>query len=584
MLRRFATGVFPGACLLLLGLVVPRGYAGQSTTPEFLQHPHLSGTRGGNLVASINSDPRTFNRLLTTHKDSTIITERLSADLVHLNRVTYHIEPSLASSWDLSKDDRSYTLHLRKGLRFSDGTPLTVDDVLFSFQVALDPKIASPFAELLRVDGALPVITKADAHTVQITFPRPVGTGLRALAALSILPKHRLLKPYQEGKLPTAWGPSVSPQEVVGMGPFRLKEYQPGAKIVLERNPYYWKKDKSGQTLPYLDTLTFLIIPDRNTEALRFQAGELDLLDTVDAENFAGMRRRTGGFKIQDLGPGLEMEFFWFNLNRGANKAGKPYVDSEKRALFEKAEFRRAVSTAIDRQGMARSLLLGLGAPQYGPVSPGNKLWHHPQLPRTDFDTGRAKDMLLRLGLRDGNGDGVLEFGAGRPLEIMLFTTRGNVRREKTAQIIKDNLAKIGIRIEIQTLDIGDLYQRVVQSFDYEAMLFGFIPTDVEPDILTDLWYSHGSNHFWCPKQAKPHTTWEAEIDDLTSRMVRSPDATARKKIFHEIQETWVREMPAIFTVSRHVLSGWKSRVGNLRPSILPGGLLWNAEELTLQK
>lgn len=584
MYRRFATGAFPGACLLLLGLIVPPCNAAQSTTPEFLQHANLSGTRGGNLVASINSDPRTFNRLLSSHKDSTIITERLAADLVHLNRVTYQLEPSLASSWDLSKDGRTYTLHLRKGLRFSDGAPLTSDDVLFSLQVALDLKNASPFYEQLRVDGTPPAIAKDDAHTVRITFPRPVGTGLRALASMSILPKHRLQKPYQEGNLSTAWGPSVSPQEVVGMGPFRLKEYQVGAKIILERNPHYWKKDKSGQTLPYLDTLTFLIIPDRNAEALRFQAGEVDLLDTVDAENFAGMRRRSGGFTIQDLGPGLEMEFFWFNLNRGSNKAGKPYVDPDKRALFEKAEFRRAVSTAIDRPGMARSLLLGLGAPQYGPVSPGNKLWHHPQLPRTDFDTGRAKDMLLKLGLRDGNGDGVLEFGAGRPLEFLLFTTRGNPRREKTAQIVKDNLSNIGIRVEIQTLDIGDLYQRVVQSFDYEAMLFGFIPTDVEPDILTDLWYSHGSNHFWCPKQTKPHTSWEAEIDALTSRMVRSPDAAARKKIFHEIQEIWVGQMPAIFTVSRHVLAGWKSRVGNLRPSILPAGLLWNAEEITVQK
>ena len=583
MYRRFATGAFPGACLLLLGLIVPPCNAAQSTTPEFLQHAHLSGKRGGNLVASINSDPQTFNRLLTSHRDSTIIAERLAADLVHLNRVTYQLEPSLASSWDLSQDGRTYTLHLRKGLRFSDGAPLTADDVLFSFQVALDPKNASNFSQLLRVDGAPAAITKADAHTVRITFPRPIGTGLRALASLSILPKHRLQKPYQDGNLLTAWGPAVSPQEVVGLGPFRLKEYQPGAKIVLERNPHYWKKDKSGQTLPYLDTLTFLIIPDRNAEALRFQAGELDLLDTVDAENFAGMRRRSGGFTIQDLGPGLEAEFFWFNLNRGSNKAGKPYVDPEKRALFEKAEFRRAVSTAIDRQGMARSILLGLGAPQYGPVSPGNKLWHHPQLPPTSFDTNRAKDMLLKLGLRDRNGDGVLEFGAGRPLEILLLTTRGNLRREKTAQIIKDNLSKIGIRVETQALDMRELYPRVVQSFDYEAILFGFMPTDVEPDLLTDLWFSHGSNHFWHPKQAKPHTSWEAEIDALTSRLVRSLDPAARRKMFHEIQEIWVREMPAVFTVSRHVLAGWKSKVGNVRPSILPSGLLWNADELTVK-
>lgn len=558
--------------------------AQQKEIVDYLVRPDLSGARGGNLVASVISDPATFNMMFATTLANGAVAGQLSADLVHVNRVTYEVEPSLASKWEVAQDGRTYTIHLRRGLRFSDGSPFTADDVVFTLNALQDPRNPSMMADLIQVDGKFPSVARVDDYTVRFAWPRPVGTELRALDSIPMLPRNRLLKAYQDGALASAWGPTVSPQEVAGLGPFRLKEYQRGVRVVLERNPYYWKKDKSGLTLPYLDTLTFLVIQDRNAEALRFQAGEIDLFDRMSSELYASLRRseRAKEFTLRDLGPGLGMDFLWFNLNPGKNSSGASFVDPEKLAVFQQAAFRQAVSHALDREGMVRSILLGLGSPQYGPISSGNKVWYNAGLRTTPFDPKQAKVLLEQTGLRDTNGDGILDFGAShRPLEINLLTTRGSAARERTAEIIRQNLSQVGIRVNVQLLLPNELASRFQSSFDYEAILFGMTPSDIVPDLEADLWYSSGQSHFWFPNQTKPNTAWEAEMDSLTARLVQSLDQGVRRKTFLQIQEIWAKQLPAIPTMAPDILSGWGNSVGNTRPSILPPFLLWNSEELT---
>jgi peptide/nickel transport system substrate-binding protein len=555
---------------------------------EYLQLHNLTGTRGGNLVVPLDSDPPSFNRMMATGLAHGVVTDRISGDLVHVNRATFELEPALASRWEVSKDGRTYTVHLRRGLRFSDGSPCDADDVLFTMQALQDPKTGSALADQVKIDGVFPAFTKVDSHTFKITFQRPVGMGLRAFDIVPILPRSRLLKAYQEGRFASAWGPTVQPGEVAGMGPFRLKEYQRGVKVVLERNPYYWKKDQAGQVLPYLDTITFLIIKDRNAEALRFQAGELDLLNILSPENYALLRRSQsqGQYVVQDLGPGLRIDYLWFNLNTGADRASKVRIDPEKQAIFEKPEFRHAVSLALDRDGIVRSLYLGLATPQFGPISSGNKPWYDPKVPRTTQDPERARRILAQLGLTDSNGDGIVEYGSKRrPLEISILTASGVATRERAAQVVKDNLTKIGIRAEVQLLSRNELIARFLNNFDYEAVLFGFGATDVIPELLTDVWYSSAKNHFWHPEQAKPHRPWEAEIDTLTTRLIQSIDPAARRAAFFQIQQIWAREMPAIPILAENVLVAWNNKVGNIRPSILSQApqLLWNVEELTMR-
>jgi peptide/nickel transport system substrate-binding protein len=573
-----------GLALLLaaISLAVPQ----QPT--DVLKLSALAGARGGNLVAAVNSDPPSFNRMMATGLAHAIVTDRISGDLVHVNRATFELEPSLASRWETSQDGRTFTIHLRRGLRFSDGSPCDADDVLFTLQALQDSKTESVLTDQVKVDGVFPTFSKIDSHTLRITYPRPSGIGLRAFDSIPILPRSRLLKAFQEGKFPSAWGPAAPPGEVAGMGPFRLKEYQRGIRIVLERNPYYWKTDRSGQALPYLDSITFLIIKDRNAEAMRFSAGELDLVNVLNPENYALLRRAQsqGQFVLKDLGPGLRIDFLWFNLNTGSERAAKARVDAEKQAVFEKPEFRRAVSLALDRDGMVQSLYLGLATAQFGPISSGNQPWYDPKVPRAGLNPDEARKTLARIGLTDSNGDGIVEFGAQRrPMEISILTASGVATRERVAQVVKDNLGKIGIRAEIQLLQPNELIARILSNFDYEAVLFGFGATDVIPDLQSDVWYSSAKNHFWQPSQAKPQRSWEAEIDTLTSRLVRSIDPAARRAACFQIQQIWAREMPAIPILSENVLVAWSNRVGNIRPSILTAApqLLWNAEELTLK-
>jgi peptide/nickel transport system substrate-binding protein len=551
---------------------------------QALQVERLTGIRGGNLVLAVSSDPTSFNRMMAAGLPTIAVTERLFADIVHINRSTLLLEPSLATHWEVDKTGRVYTIHLRKGVRFSDNSPFTADDVLFTFQALTDPKTESTMAGQIETGGAFPAISKVDDFTVKLSFQRPIGMGLRMLDSIPILPKSRLLKPYQEGRMGTVWGPTVNPQDVAGLGPFRLKEYQRGLRIVLERNPHYWKKDKAGQSLPYLDTITFLILPDLNSEALRFQQGELDLVSSpsLNPGNYASLRRTQKDYTMRDLGAGLTVDFLWFNLNRGTNSAGKSIVDPEKLAIFEKPEFRNAIAYALDRDGMIHSILLGLGMPQFGIVSTGNREWHNSGIARTEYNPARSRALLAQIGLRDENRDGILEFGEKRrPLELNLLTSRGNNVREKAAQVIQDNLSKIGIRLSTQLLLPNEIASRFLASFDYEAILFGFTPTDVAPDLQTDLWYSSGSIHFWNPNQKKPAFPWESAADELISRLVTTTDPSVRKASFDKAQSIWSVQMPVIPTIASNVLVGWSNKLGNLRPSILAPHLIWNAEEIT---
>jgi peptide/nickel transport system substrate-binding protein len=576
--------VRPWTGILLVILLLWPAAAQQQNAVDFLMRPNLSGSRGGNLTASISADPSTFNRIFARSVAEAIATEPLSADLFHVNRCTYELEPSLASGWEVAKDNRTYTIHLRRGLRFSDGSPFTAEDVVFTMTALQDPKNASGMADQLMVDNQFPSVAQLDPYTVRLTWPRPVGTGLRALDAIPMLPKSRLLKAYQNGTMAAAWGAAASPQDVVGLGPFRLRQYERGVRIVLERNPYYWKKDKNSQTLPYIDTLTFLVIPDRNAEAIRFQSGEIDVLNTMNPESYATLRRseRAKDYTLRDLGPGLGMDFLWFNLNPGKNAAGAPLLDPEKRAIFEQASFRQAISCALDRQAMAKSVWGGLGVPQYGPISSGNKLWFNSALKPAGYDPQRSKNLLAQAGLKDANGDGMLEYGArSRPFEVALLTARGNSARERTAEIISHNLAQVGIRVNVQLLLPNELGRRFMGTLEYEAILYGSTPSDIVPDLQSTEYYSSGSNHFWHPNQSKPATKWEEQMDHLTTALIQSLDDKVRKQSTNQIQEIWLREMPAIATVAQNILSGWSHAVGNTQPSILIPYLLWNVEELT---
>src|SRR6185436_8339355 len=300
---------------------------------------------------------------------------RLNANLIRINRETQKTEPALAKAWSVSKDGLRYTLQLRRGLRFSDGHAFDADDVVFSWQAYLDEKNRSPHRENLMVGGKPIGVKKLDAHTVVFELQQPYAVGERLFDGIAMLPRHLLQKAQDEGKLAEAWGLSVAPTQIAGLGPFRLKAFSPGERVVLERNPNYWKPDRAGQRLPYLDELTFLAVASEDAQVIRFQAGDTDMISRVSAENFAVLAKdeKARGYALQDLGPGLEYTFLFFNLGDLAGKGLD--ATARRQAWFKDAGFRRAVSAALDRVGLARLASGGRATPLGSHVTPGNKLW-----------------------------------------------------------------------------------------------------------------------------------------------------------------------------------------------------------------
>src|SRR5581483_4424251 len=333
------------------------------------------GNYGGRLVIGQRSEPKTLNPVTATDAISREVIGRCHADLISINRLSQKTEPALAESWKISPDGRSFTLHLRKGIRFSDGHPFDADDVVFSFTVYLDENVGSPQRDLLVIDGKPLVVSKIDQYTVRFTLPHPYAAAERLFDGLAMLPKHLLEKPYKEGHFDQAWGVNAPPAEIAGLGPFRLKQYVAGQKVVLERNPYYWKADRENHRLPYLDELVFLFVGSEDQQVMRFEAGETDLVSRLSAENYSLLSKdqSRGGWRLQDLGPSLEYNFLVFNLNDvDSKKLGEV---AGKQGWFRDLKFRQAVSLAIDRDSIVRLVYGSRGTPLWGNVGPGNKLW-----------------------------------------------------------------------------------------------------------------------------------------------------------------------------------------------------------------
>ncbi len=179
-------------------------------------------------MLALTSEPKTLNPLVAADQTSRDMIYALSADLVHINRSTLRTEPALAKSWNVSPDGRNYTLTLREGLRFSDGAPLTADDVVFTFRVYLDPAVRSPHRDLLMIGGNPITVTRLAPDKVRVELPVPYGPGERLFDSMWILPRHKLEKAYGESRLGQVWGIGAPPAEFATAGPFRLRQYLPG--------------------------------------------------------------------------------------------------------------------------------------------------------------------------------------------------------------------------------------------------------------------------------------------------------------------------------------------------------------------
>ncbi len=569
---------------LLLGLIALSACKPSTSTESSISQERQVGARGGRLIVADRGTPKTFNFLHAGDTVSaTIALYLLQSHLAEFDHDTQKFVPGLAESWQASNEGKTITLKLREGLKFSDGTPLTADDVLFTYKVATDEKSGSLFRENYLVDDKPIALTKIDERTVKMELPRAIASLESFLAVVSVLPRHKLLGAYDAGSFAKAWGVATPPADLAVTGAFTLKEYAEGQRTILARNPNYWKKDSAGNQLPYLDELVIEAIPDANNSLLKFQQGEVDLLDNIAPANFATLKQQPPANAIvKDWGASMVTDFLWFNLNDGKDAAGQSFVAPNKHAWFADLKFRRAIAMAIDRSTIIQNVLRGLGAPLYGLASPANKQWASSDVTKYEFDLQKAKGLLQEAGFTAR--DNSLVDKAGQAVEFTLIVDETVAVRKAMATVIQEDLAKLGIKVNVAPLDKNAFVEMIGKKLSYDAAIHGYAPTDTDPATLVTGLKIGGGQRYWFIGQKQAQADWEKNFDELAQAVENTTDAAARKQKFESAQKLFAEQLPMTPLVVRNFASGAKANLGNYRPSVILPRSLWNAEELYWKK
>ncbi len=546
------------------------------------------GIRGGRLVIASFADPKTFNPITANETSSRDIYNMMFDGLVKKNQVTQDPIPGLAASWEVAADQKTWTFHLRKGLKWSDGHPLTADDVVFTFNdVVYNTNIVNVTADPLRVGGKNFEVSKVDDLTVRIVTAEIFAPFVEFAGDVRILPQHVLASAVKEKRFESAYGVNTPPDQLVVSGAYLLKQYKPGQLALLERNPYYYKVDSKGQRLPYFDSVVHLVVPDQNTLALRFLKGESDLLEFVRPEEADKFKEASanGRFRLLDLGVASQFDLIIFNENTGKNAAGKPYIAPHKLKWFRNQKFRQAISYALDREAIVRATLSGHGTPFYGFFTSSNTKWYNPKVTQYPHDLEKARQLLAEIGIKDRNGDGVLEDEQGNPIEFELNTNTGNSRREKGSVIVQEDLKRLGIKVNFRPLEFNSLVTKLDASFDFECIFLGLASESVDPVESMNVIKSSGFSHQWFPRQKTPATEWEARLDWLMDAQLKTLDFAERKKYVDEVQAILAEQMPQIPTSAMNAYAAIRSDIGNVNATVHHNNrLVWNVEELYFKK
>jgi peptide/nickel transport system substrate-binding protein len=515
----------------------------------------LYAQQSNELRFCLRADPKTFDPLLASEEASETIRYLTGGVLIRFNRQTQQFQPELAESWKVLEGGKRIDFVLRKGVRFSDGSPFGAADVIATVSRLMDPAMRSGLADSFRSGTREVKAQPGGGGTVSLIFSAPLTGAELLFDQLAISPA------------------AAAQGARAVLGPFMQAEYKSGQYVLLRRNPHYWKRDKEGKKLPYIDSVRLDIQSNRETELLRFRRGELHFADKLEPEIFDRLRKEMPSAAF-DAGASLDSEFFWFNQGLSAP------IAEYKRRWFQSKLFRRALSAAIQRHDIVRLVYRGYARPAAGPVSETNKLWFNPKLSAHSYDPKEAMRLLVQDQFRlDGQ---TLRDRDGNAVEFSLITNAGSKIRTQMAAMVQQDLKKIGIQLNVAPMEFQSLIERIARTQQYEACLLGLTNIEVDPNGQANVWLSSSTHHPWNPAQKTPATSWEAEIDDLIRTQATSADRQARKKAFDRVQEIVSDHAPVVYLVNPHVLMGASPAVHNAAPSALPPHLYWNVEHLSL--
>ncbi len=531
--------------------------------------PEIGSYGGSLIVSSFGSDPKTFNLITSNETSSSEVLQFVFEGLVSFDVVTQKSIPALAESWTVSEDFLAYDFQLRRDVVWSDGTPFTADDVVFSFEAIYDKRNLSAARDILTIRGRRIRVEKTGSHSVRMTLPFKFAPFLKMITwgSAPILPKHKLYGAHKAGTFSSTWEIDTKVEEIVGTGPFVITSYRPSQQLVLKRNPIYWRKDAAGNRLPYLDKIVFLYVKDRSAELLKFKNGETDFL-AMRGEDYPVLKplEQKNDFRIYNLGPGLGHRHIIFNQNTGIDKeTGEPLVDPVKLKWFRNRKFRQAVAYCIDKEQMVNIIHNGLAEPRHTPVNEAAGFFHNPNVRKYPFNPDSARAILTSEGFTDKDSDGLLEDPDGNPVEFALQTNAGNTDRKKYCELIRKDLEKIGIKVHFSLLEFNNLVDKLDHTYKWEAIVLGLTGGN-EPHSGANVWQSSGRTHEWFPYQESPSTPWEARIDTIFTLAAQEMDPVKRKKLYDEWQQIYSEQLPFIILVSSFRLFAVRNKFGNINP------------------
>ncbi len=569
------------------------------------------------LAIGVLGEPSTFNPVL--NNVATAFFDYTFEALVDGNgNGKGEIRPALAESWQIEGNKIIFTM--RPNLKWSDGKPLTVDDVVFTInEVYLNPKIPNDNQDGFKIgkEQKFPTVEKLDDRRVAITTPEPFAPALRSLGDLRILPAHKLkalvnstekvperkeVKDAQgrtqfqivnknRSKFMGAWGINTKPSDLVSSGMFRLVSYKPGERLVFERNPYYWRKDAQGKQLPYLDRVVWQITESTDNTLMQFRSGNLDIYG-VGAEFYSLLKKeeKKGNFTIHNVGPASGTTFLAFNLNKGS-RDGKPLVDPIKSRLFNNVKFRQAVSYALDRPRMVNNIYRGLGVPQISPISVGTPFYRSDGLEPYEFNSTKVKQLLQEAGFKYKGTD--LYDDQDNPVNFDLITNSGNKTREAIGTQVQQDLKNIGMKVNFSPIAFPLLVDKLDRALDWDAHIIAFTG-GVEPHDGSNFWLTEGRSHVFNQKPSEEGTAltgqefapWEKEINDLYQRGSQELDPAKRQEIYYKTQVLTQENLPCIYLINSLALVAARNNIQGFKPTNYPSNLgsLWNLYEISLRK
>jgi peptide/nickel transport system substrate-binding protein len=554
------------------------------------------------LVVPLDSDIKTFNPILIQDAYSSIAIGFTLTGLITENAITKQLEPELAEKWEFQQDGKQLIFTMRPDLKWSDGQPLTVDDVLFTYQdIIFNKKIPSGAQDTLRVGKSqtLPKVEKLDDRRISFFLSEPFAPALRTIGGTGILPKHIFAPTIQEDpkdqdkklKFLETWTLTTPVNQLVGSGAYLIQEYRPSERIIYKPNPYYWKKGT-----PHIEKFVMQIVESPDTALLRFRSGDLDMY-RLRGEDYQLLKKfeQRDRFKIYNAGPSTGQAFIMFNLNKGRDpKTNQPFVDPIKSKWFNDVNFRRAVAYALNREAMITNLSRGLAQTQNSPISIPSPYFLPPEkgLKVYDYLPEKSKEILLQAGYKYDDQQQLLD-AQGNLVRFTLLAPAGG--RVALGAQIKSDLEKIGMKIDFNPVDFRIIADKLDNSKQWDATILGFTG-GAEPNSAINLWATDGDSHLFNkgpsaeekPFVGREITDWEQKIHDLMIQGAQELDEPKRKAIYAEYQQLVQEQLPLIHLTIPLYLVAVRDRVENVQPSALAGstgvtGALWNVEQLKLK-